>query len=436
MEQYISYINRQENSRELHEKLLTLPAGRSRPARVWLRVASLAACCLLAVWRFALSGQGPGLSHGADANDPGQGLPQLDISVVYRELEEGEREDLCLAWEPGSFVRDMTPEQITGLFGQDTLPESLHWEEYKLQGRLYYDGQGRLNWLGLFGTHPNGANFELNLRPNELPPECCIKADRVWTYSQVFGTRVAGWSDSWDRDGDGAKDNICGAEFMAGTVGVRFESTNSPFTGADQEQAACTFNALLVQQALSEEEGLSLEALLTAEQIPAWREENFSSLEQARQAEEFAPYLPVEGPVGWESFRGSLSYQEGVQNELSVYWSRGYDDVVVSVLLPEGEADWGAVTDVSDPAAYDVRLYPIPWAESVPEEYFESFHAPVFRAEDMSLPVVEARTSGTGDTGSPQASFSVLYSDGTLARYTCKGLSAEQVWKLVEPTLD
>lgn len=86
------------------------------------------------------------------------------------------------------------------------------------------------------------------------------------------------------------------------------------------------------------------------------------------------------------------------------------------------------------PETYDLGLYPIPWCDSVPEEHRETVSHPAFRAEDMSLAIVEAR-GHEKDTGGMTYSFDVLHPDGTLVTYRCDGMSAQQVWSLVEETL-
>ena len=135
-------------------------------------------------------------------------------------------------------------------------------------------------------------------------------------------------------------------------------------------------------------------------------------------------------------FYGRLSWQEGSYHDLFVRWSRGYDDVEVAVCrCPEKEY---STVDVDAPEQYDVRRYDIPWSESVPEEYRDTVYDPVFRAEDMSLSVVQARVLDRDDAGEGRKAsirLGVLHPDGTVVRYTCKGLTAEQVWAMVEPTL-
>lgn len=193
-------------------------------------------------------------------------------------------------------------------------------------------------------------------------------------------------------------------------------------------------SSLLIRMATGEP-GLTLEHLLTYEDIPAWRSEEFANLAAARGEEAFAPYLPQEELSGYPEFYGRLNYQEGETNTLFVRWSRGYDDVEIDVILPEG--DWVCPytpVDADNPASYDTRLYAIPWCDNVPQEYQEDFYAPTFRAEDMSLEIVEARGTQK-DTGGVSYRFRVLHANGVLVSYFCDGLTAGQVWALVEPTL-
>lgn len=139
---------------------------------------------------------------------------------------------------------------------------------------------------------------------------------------------------------------------------------------------------------------------------------------------------------GYGEFYGRLSWQEGSYNDLFVRWSRGYDDVEVDVC--RCSQPQYALADVNAPEQYDVRLYDIPWSESVPEEYRGTVSSPAFRAEDMSLSVVQARVLDRDDAGEGRTvsiRFAVLHPDGTLVKYICKGLTAEQVWAMVEPTV-
>ena len=366
-------------------------------------------------------------------------IPYVNYQSVDGELAA----DAAPAWDllEGSFSEELTRADIQNIFwgaegkpegAEGDLPWMLFWGGYTLSGSALYDRSGDLLWLNLWGENgETETSFTLTLRPGELPFNCCLYPDLETT--DVFGTEVTGWSAWEDRDGDGTEETcLCVSEFMAGDVGVRFEVRAS---GRDE---AIFQNSLLVRQALSQDGGLYLDHLMTAQEVPQWRSAEFSSLEEARQEADFASYLPTEDFSGYGEFTGRLTYQEGNEHILHLRWSWGYDDVTIRVELPEGDTVWGNVVDVGAPETYDLRLYPVPWADSVPEAYREMVDNPVFRAEDMSRAVVEARAytpSEQGDTNSLRIRFAVLHADGALVDYSCEGLSVEQVWDMVSETL-
>ena len=480
MKYYETYMDRQEMSPAGHEKLLELEPRAARPAgRPWGKWVALAACCALAVglgvWRLAAPGQPAGQltsdsavpgqkdTYGPGETPPGEQGDGIVVEgpdgaalnffalpyIAYPELEEGAAVDTspaALALPEGYFEETLTLADLQTIFwgpegkpegAEGDLPWPLDWGGYALSGRACYDGEGELLWLYVFGEHPDGPSFTLELRPGALPVSCLVEPGR--TVTDVRGTEVTGWSRTYDRDGDGVDDVICGSEFMAGDVGVRFE-TVVPADAAGDPVGACQLaNTLLVRQALSDDGGLSLEALMTAEEVPDWRAETFDSLAQARQEAAFAPYLPRENPAGYGEFFGRLEYQEGNYDLLWVRWSRGYQDVEVEVRLPEGEeTTYYQLVDPAEPEAYDKRLYSIPWADSVPEEHRETVDHPMFRAEDMTRDLVEARAHFKTERGEPDAwviDFAVLHPEGAVVEYHCEGLTVDQVWAMVEDTL-
>lgn len=498
MKHYNSYMDRQEISRETHERLLGLTAQR-RPARPWGRYGALAACAALivgvGVWKFSpasmpgpdpaqsstgqfaagytpLPGQtdtvGPEdhliLADGSQADDAETGFvvsspteggklmfPMIP-AIQYPEVDIVAA-DAQRIYIPGAFTADLTKKDIQTIFwGPEGKPEAVHpkleqgdlpwalfWDGYTVRGSALYDGQGRLVDLTISGEQ-GPAGFTLALCPGEMPFTCGV----YWLQdepSEFNGVSISGWSASnlYDSDGETYVHTRCGSEFMtADNIGVRFENRDSLMRseyGGDEDMAlggTKTFNALFVRQAITG--GLYLDHLMTTENIPAWRDAQFSTLAQARQEADFAPYLPTQAPENYRGaeFHSSLSYQEGVQNYMSACWYRGYDSVEVRV-----HRDGYYSYDLADPArpeTYDLRLYPIPWSESVPLEYRDTVDHPAFRAEDMSLAIVEARGAGK-DTGGLCFRFEVVHPDGTVVSYRCDGMTAQQVWELVEETL-
>lgn len=487
MKYYHSYMGRQEISQETHEKLLELTA-KPRSARPWVKYATLAACAALivgvGVWKLAPAPSSDPADISCEAGQfaadytplPGEkDTVEPEYSFVVSSHTYGEllasaipdinysnslpvRPDMAADWAyaPGSFQVDLTKEDIQTIFWgpkgkpeatpprMGDLPWMLYWEGYTVRSSAWYDGQGRLLELTISGEQGR-AHFTLELCLGSLPVTCVIDMNREDELSEFNGITVAGWSTSntYEMDGETYFHTRCGSEFMtADDIGVRFENRDSLMRseyGGDEDMAlggAKTFNALFVRQAIAG--GLYLDHLMTAEYVPAWRDETFSSLAQARQETDFAPYLPTGEPenfgsyTGNKEFYGVLHYQEGIQNYMLVRWSRGYDDVEVWV-----HRDGYYSYDLADPAkpeTYDLRLYPIPWSESVPREYRDTVNLPAFRAEDMSLAIVEARAIEK-DTGGLNYDFDVVHPDGTVVSYRCDRMTAQQVWELVEETL-
>lgn len=468
MKNYSSYMDRQEISPAFHEKLIQLEA-RKKPARPWLRYGALAACAALiigaGVWKLVPRPHtvpDPDQSAGQFAANydplPGEkdvvgpddlfvvdspvdeGLYSLfEIPAIFYQNITGQPETAAdRAYAPGSFMVSLGKKDVQKLFwGPEGKPENtdydlpwaLFWGGYTIHGRAVYSGEGQLLELTLWGDKGR-ASFTLELRPGGLPFTCCIDLDREDTVSDVFGVEVTGWSKAFGRDND---HYICGSEFMTkNNIGVRFTSQNNG-KAEDGVDGEAWFNSLFVRQALISDGGLHLDHLMVNENIPAWREEEFSTLAQARQEADFAPYLPQSAPISdYGKFYGRLSFQDGVQNMLFVRWSRGYDDVEVCVYR-DGYRSYH-LADPGEPETYDLSLYPIPWCDSVPDEYRETVNDPAFKAEDMSLTIVEAR-GREHDTGGMTYSFDVLHPDGTLVSYHCDGMTAQQVWALVEETL-
>ncbi len=480
MKGYRTYMDRQGLSPEALARLSALPDAAGSVKRVPSRrpaLGALAVCyCLLLVgagaWRLAAAppageADGPAPTQGAAAPALSADLPAptqvpetagklLRPTAVALDFEDatGDPELAALIKQPdGSFFVELSREEILGLFrsGADTgdtehpktdtggFPARLmDWNGYSLHGRAAYDGNGKLWELDLWGEG-EGSSFSLRAAPGGIPLTCVVEPDRYDT--QVNGVPVAAWYRAYDGDGDGVAEHTYITQFMAGDVGIRFENTGAPFRSEYGGQTdmdlggAMEFNALLVTQLLSEGGGIHLDGLLTCDDIPAWREERFETPDQALAEADFAPYLPKTDPAGFSMFEGSLSYQEGVRNRLGVFWyDYDYHRVDVTVYLPEGSTPAPDPVDVNVPESYDWRLYEIPICDNVPEEYQMDFYMPAFRAQDMSLEIVRAREV-EADTGGSAYRFWVLHENGAAVSYDCSGLTAEEVWAMVEATL-
>lgn len=455
MNAYRAYFDRQMISAPAHERLLELEKPcRSIFRRKW---ALSALCCGLAVilgagllrlhsgWRVpftseaAVSGSysqdaASGESTAdrpmdADADEPPAPAPE----IRYPSGQTLMAADIALP--EGGFFVDFSDSENAWAAESLILRLEAMYPEYRVEARGLYDGSGNL-WLltvsGMAGTD----SFTLELSPGHLPPKCIVNpAENV---TVVEGVEVTGWSAEYTGD-NGNRMCCCDSEFIAGDYGISFENVGAPalseyYGQTDPDMGgAMEFNARFVEWALKG--NLVLEdSLLYWKDIPAWETKDFSSLEEARQETAFAPYLPERDLLDSAEFEGRLNYQEGVTNSLFISWFRGYLEAWVSVYYPEGTEETPAPVDVAVPESYDVRLYPIPWADSVPQEYVSDFYSPLFRAEDMSLEIIEAR-GWENDEGEMGYHFEVLHENGVQVRYDCEAMTAQEVWEMVSQTI-
>lgn len=158
------------------------------------------------------------------------------------------------------------------------------------------------------------------------------------------------------------------------------------------------------------------------------------TLEEAGALEGVGAYIPTKLPGGyqWES---ALYQETEGGGTLSLRWMKGMDDISLFIRIPDAAALSDLqTTDVARPETYDVRLYEIPYGETVPQEYWQQFDNPVFREEDFGQEVVEARmktVQDAGDTGTPRGNFAVLYDSGVLVRFSGRG-NAGDIWEMFQ----
>lgn len=163
--------------------------------------------------------------------------------------------------------------------------------------------------------------------------------------------------------------------------------------------------------------------------IPELLDERLS-LTQARSDVDFGAYLPQSVPSGFE-FDSATRFINQISNSLTSHWYNGYDHIDWQVSTPT-DYDREHVVSAGDQEKYDLSLYPIPRADSVPIELREYVDNPVFLADELTLDVIQKRAyqvDDGGDTSGWRMDFSVLYDD-VLVGVNMKGVSPEQVWEM------
>ena len=196
----------------------------------------------------------------------------------------------------------------------------------------------------------------------------------------------------------------------------------------DLEQAKEEFQRVLECFACYEEGKPDL-SVIVPEEIPELTEQTFDTLAEARAESDFGRYLPSEIPAGFgDASIYRFKFQDS--NFLTAMWSRGMDDLSW-VVTPYTEEDAHRLTGVDDQENYDLSLYPIPRADSVPDELREIVNDPIFEAEELTLEAVHCRAykvNDAGDTDGWRTKFSVKYGD-IIVSVSTKGVEPEWLYQ-------
>ncbi|MBQ5535904.1 MAG: hypothetical protein IIU01_04045 [Oscillospiraceae bacterium] len=198
---------------------------------------------------------------------------------------------------------------------------------------------------------------------------------------------------------------------VAGEYGYMFFLYGERVPGGDTEYPAVIFNAGEVTESTAA--------------CPAAPQSETLSAEQAYADADFGGYL-CQTPQGFtaENFRRT-------DGRLMAYFSRGYDYVEWNATRCT-EADKARIVSLDHPEDYDLSLYSIPFAESVPADKRQIVDEPIFRAEELTLDAVRARTltvADAGDSAGARMSFAVLFGGDILVRISTKGVSPEWVFE-------
>jgi len=156
------------------------------------------------------------------------------------------------------------------------------------------------------------------------------------------------------------------------------------------------------------------------------------TLSEAEEDADFGKYVPSEAPDGFyvESVR---RYKDQNNDHLSILYTHGLNQYDITIRKAE-PVDLGRVTSVADKVNYDLSLYPIPRAESVPAELHDIVNDPVFRIDELTFEAVMARMYTVEDTGDSQGYrcfFSVLYGD-IIVNVGGKGVDPQWIFDMLK----
>jgi len=341
---------------------------------------------------------------------PGKDIPATPAPVipdwtVHYNVPSGSL-DAARKYIPGYFTEELNPQELAAV-----TPPALS-EGMTLSGHAGFDGDGKLLevFLTVSTSLPDTA-VSVTVTKEFLFRDYILPDEPVSSFCNGVEYRV--YQSGTDLDAD--------AE-IGGYVFRFFMNADA----AQPERAKAVFEQVLASFAHFESIGPDL-SVITPDTIPEYFSYDYS-LNQAQSDPDFGSYFLSNVPSGYveESIR---RYKDQTSNYLSGLWCKGYDDLRWTVSFFT-EADAARVTSVADTVNYDLSLYPIPRAESVPSELREIAGNPIFLAEDLTLDAVRARAypiTEAGDSDGLRMAFSVKYGD-ILVEVRADGLAPEWVY--------
>lgn len=331
-------------------------------------------------------------------------------NIVYNHYDEVA---LIAAESPPSFTEELNDDEFTAILPKKTYD----WMDISANAVFSYWG-GNLCDVNLQVTTSLNENISVTLSHYEDGGDLLVEVQPGAQQSSINGIEYQVFSHYWNDN-----ELYLWATTKINRAYIRFEFTVHP---DDEEQAKKDFEAVL--ECFSHYSGGAPDLnKVQPEVIPEYFDEDLTP-HTATENEAFGAYVPKNGPDGFgESY---FHYSKwGNVHSLTAHWYRGLDsfDIYISEF---SSADANRLVKVSDTEKYDLNLYPIPRADSVPEELWEVVNDPVFEIDDLTLEAVKLRTyyvEDAGDTDGPRMNFSVRYGD-VLVRVTAKGVEPEWVY--------
>ena len=448
-----------ESLQYLDDEILTEDVPAAAPKRTWVRWGAAAACLVIAVGAFAL------LHKPAPEPTPvGGDRPIVPVGVPDPEVGAGDRPIVPggvpgTPEVPGGYNTGMTPGDS---FGMDTpAPDVLAWNELDPASSRQVDNA----WM-MYGEPLTSAQLAECLPEIRLEwMECTEGYALYWGWGELayvqfdIVDRERGWQVKTCIIPEGAvRAPDCvfepqPEEKEAYINDLAYRAYRLYYGdaehGGERVWLQAQFEKEGVEYALSidvpaEDElyaSLDLRDVLLCYQgthyVPDFSAyhsgehvliDEQPSLTEARSDPDFGAYLPSDVPAGFiEDFIRRYKFDD-TADYLMVTWyepqGNGYIDWLASAVTEE------ALTRLVSPGEtekYDLSLYPVPWASSVPQTLRTTVEDPVFRIDELTAEVVAARVHA-GDEGLTMINFSVLYPGDVLVRVHTKG--AEPEWLL------
>lgn len=307
-------------------------------------------------------------------------------------------------------------EELTTLQAEKLLPNIA--KKYQIDGTVNYSHTSESTSLFSANTsfNANGKDVKITIAPNEVIKCYLIEGKPV--LSEIEGVKIEAGIFTTDKNSKGEQNYIYHADFKIDDVAYYVEYSGKK---TDKE-----FFTNIIADIISG--GKADLSILDNPTVPELRDDKLTENEAYAEAD-FGAYLP-KVPNSY-LFNGATRFINQVSNYLFASWSQGYDDIRITISKLK-EQDRDRIVSVQDKELYDMSLYPIPWADSMPRDTNEIIENPIFKIEDLTIDILKMRGYIRGETNDPSGNsvnmrFSVLY-DGILIEVSTEGVSSEYLF--------
>lgn len=348
-----------------------------------------------------------------------------DQVSVPKVSETGEDQDLYIAAVPLHFNeadwaiedKESIPLHFWNTLTNSQLQKVFHSlvKDYSIEATANYNG----STLSLFNIEARLASLytdkelHIQIAVDALPLRYVLDSNAETT--EVFGVEVT--AGSFEESGV--------TVFFASwaSEGVSYSAELSGGEAAKQELSEVVSRLV--------HEGVADLSIFANPKAPDLRDDRLS-LEEAYSDVRFGKYLPQELPPHF-TFDNANRFINQTRDSLSALWYKGTGHISwqASVITDMEKEN---IISVADKENYDLSLYSIPYADSVPDDLRQIVNNPIFLAEEMTLNVVKARAvyseNDTGDEQGYRIKFGVLYDD-VLIDISVKNVTPDTVWAML-----
>ena len=352
-----------------------------------------------------IGGVGDGLAEGKEET----GGSKYYWTAHFNEATE--YLDSAKVYMPGYFAEKLSEEEI------DAIKPDVQYEWMQYTGQSGFDGDGKLVDVNLLVTTTiPEENVVITISQNGSGRCFVLDEDAVKSVCNGVEYTISQWSYE--------EQIILAAEAMINNHSYSFTQTT---TVQNMDQAKGDFTQVL-ECFTHYAEGRPDFSAITAEIIPEWFDKELTYQEALTEAD-YGAYMLPEMPKGFTT-EAIHRFKNQNFDYLSGLWTKGYNELSWTVFTIS-EADESRITEVDEIENYDLTLYPIPRASSVPDELREIVDNPIFHAEELTQEVVWSRAyqvQDSGDSSGWRMTFSVKYGD-TVVEIRGKGVDPEWIYQ-------